>query len=199
MIASTEEYVTLINDINELMRTRHEVPLFLRGYESLTLSGGKKETFQLIPATSFADLAQNEQSFSTDPAFSELKTRLGSTTQSLNRIYLKAIRFDGTNSPGWLINTFVDSSDESNLLKRVVELKSLLSKHGIETAKINAFRSIVGSSQLSHLVSINLASVNQLGEVIDILALESWDWELSDPLHQKCSVIKSGVYREISP
>lgn len=162
-------YTRLVARANTAMRERHGVPLFLRAYTATSITGEPSATFALSPSGSFAGLMANRAAFATDSELSELRSELNALTTPAPATYLKTIRFDGTNTPGWLCNSMVRTTDESALLARVEALAAGLSLPDMSPPLINVFRILAGSYPATHLVSINAQSGQHLALLLDSL------------------------------
>ena len=185
---------SLVQDANTLMRERHETPLFLRVYAQPAMSGSRRHGFLLSPAASFSGLMANQNAFRTDPKLEPLRKQFAALPEPGPASYLKAIRFAGTNTPGWLCNALIETADESRLLHEVDALTTLLQAAGDPPPLINVFRFISGPGPATHLVSINAASHQQLGTYLDRLLLGPS--LLNDP---GLTVLSKTIYEELVP
>lgn len=198
-IAEPRGYTQLVAQTNEAMRTRHQVLLFLRAYVATTLTGETRSAFTLSPAGSFEILQKNGATFSADPDLADLREKLRLAGPVTSSTHLKAVRFDGTNTPGWLFNTLVKTSDEPALLSRVAELATRLGQPGRPPPKLNVFRVVAGHSTYTHLVSLNEASESDLATRLDAIAAAGWTPEFSAPSGESCVIVQSTIYREMLP
>lgn len=198
-IADPRSYAQHVAQTNEAMRTKHQVPLFLRAYIATTLTGESRSAFTLSPAGSFEILQKNGATFSADPDLADLREKLRLAGPATSTTHLKAVRFDGTNTPGWLFNTLVKTSDEPALLSRVAELATRLGQSGRPPPKLNVFRVIAGHSAYTHLVSLNEASEPDLAARLDAIAAAGWTLEFSTPNGESCVIVQSTIYREMLP
>lgn len=198
-ISDAAAYGTLVEEINAAMKTEYGVPLFLRAYESTSMTGRGDRAFSLSPSVSFEALLENHARFEDNEKFSELRGRLDILSDSSGRVFLKAVRFDGTNSPGWLLNYLVRADDEEALLLGIAsELQGLgLEEKG--SPMLNVFRVVAGQSQFTHLVSLNFASSIALGAGMDAIAASDFDFTYSESGDQLCEVMESVVFRELGP
>lgn len=197
--ADPKSYVALVGQVNDAMRTRHRVPLFLRSYEATSHTGGTPATFVLSPAGSFEALLANGRTFATDPELADLREQLSQAGRSGPSIYLKAVRFDGTSSPGWLFNTRVKTNDEPTLLARIAALATLLTAPEHPAPRINVFRVVAGRTDFTHLVSVNTASSEELAMRLDAIVAGSWTAEFCGPSGSRCEVVQCGLFREVLP
>ncbi len=110
-VSDPKAYAALVAQANEAMRTKHQVPLFLRAYAATTLAGETCSAFTLSPAGSFEILQKNSTLFSADPDLADLRKKLRHGGPATSPTWFKAVRFDGTNTPGWLFNTLVKTDD----------------------------------------------------------------------------------------
>lgn len=194
-ISDTAGYAALVDEINAAMKEKYEVPLFLRAYESTSNSGLAARAFSLSPAGSFEDLMANQYKFEGDDAFAGFRERLDRMSVASPRVYLKAVRFDGTNSPGWLLNTLVKTADEAALLEALA-----VGIFGSESEpKVNVFRVVAGSASFTHLVSLNFDSRAALGAGLDLIADRSWSLAHAEDGTLVCEIVESVVYRELEP
>ncbi len=198
-IADPKRFAQVVATTNQAMRTQHEVPLFLRAYGATSLTGEIISAFTLSPADSFETLKKNAATFSTDPDLSAMREKMNEIGRSGPTTWLKAVRFDGTHAPGWLLNTLVNASSESALLARVAELGALLAQSGRPPPKLNVFRVIAGRGGYTHLVSLNEASERDLAARMDAIAAAGWTLEFSGPSGVSCVIIQSTIYGELLP
>lgn len=200
-VSDPPAFAAAIAQANALMRTHHEVPLFLRAYATPVLAGGSGAAFSLSPAASFEALLKNTQAFAADPALAEVRRQLVAATTPGPGTFLKAVRFDGTNTPGWLLNTRVKTDDEPALLARVAEWAAQLNGTGSDTGKplINVFRVVAGHSGYTHLVSLNTAGSAELAARLDALAASPLTLAFSAGSGARCEIVHSAIYRELAP
>jgi hypothetical protein len=194
-------YTAALARANALMRANHGVPLFLRAYAAPALAGGSGETFSLSPAASFEALLKNTQTFATDSALADVRREIAAATAPGRGTYLKAVRFDGTNAPGWLWNSRVKTDDEPALLARVAELAALLLAAAPDRGppSVNVFRVVAGHTGYTHLVSLNTAGPADLAACLDALAAAAFTLEFSRGTGARAEIVRSGVYRELGP
>lgn len=184
-------YARVLSAINAKMKMEHAVPLFLRAYYSDSLDGGMQSAFALSPALTFEALLKNQEVFGEDFNFVELRAAMAAVCQSSGpKTYLKAVRFDGTNSPGVLLNSLVKTDSESMLLEHLEEWMQSVAGLEVELPKLNVFRVISGEGSFTHLVSFNLKSVESAGLLMDQLAV------LPLPVVNESPTV---LYHEISP
>jgi hypothetical protein len=82
----------------------------------------------------------------------ELRESLAAvSTSSGAKTYLKAVRFDGTNNPGVLLNSLVSSNSEESLLSHLNEWELSLKAKEVEVPNTNVFRVILGDGSMTHL------------------------------------------------
>jgi len=187
-------YAALVAKANQIMREQHKVPLFLRAYVSTSITGQTQPGFNLSPSASMAGIIANRETFARAPALAEIRAQINAITRPGPATYLKAIRFDGTNTPGWLGNTLVETDQEAVLLERVTLLKAALAVGPAEPPLINVFRVFAGAGPATHLVSINAASAVQLAQFLDILN------SVPNPLNAPPITVLSTIpYEELSP
>lgn len=188
-ISDSAAYADLLDEINAEMKDRYGVPLFLRGYESISTVGRGTRAFSLSPSASFEALAANHQRFEETDEFAGYRERLEALSVASGQTYLKGIRFDGTNSPGWLMNVTVKAEDEDRLLERV---EALAFSDAFEP-KVNVFRVLVGEGRFTHLVSLNFESRAALGAGMDEIARQGWRLEF-----EGCELVESVAFRELA-
>jgi hypothetical protein len=193
-IRAPDTYAALVAEANTVMRERHAAPLYLRAYVAPTITGADFQGFALSPSASLTSLMAARTAFTADPSLADLREKLQALTLSGESTYLKAIRFDGTYTPGWLCNTLVKTTDETALLQRVQALVEQLSQPDTEPVFINVFRVIAGPGPSSHLVSINAPSSADLAIKLD-RALAPLD-TLTD---SSVRLISRTFYRELIP
>lgn len=187
-------YAALVAKANQVMREQHKVPLFLRAYVATSVTGQTQPGFNLSPSGSLAGIMANREIFNRTPALAEIRAQINALTRPGPATYLKAVRFDGTNTPGWLSNTLVKTDQESVLLERVARLKAALAVPPAEPPMINVFRVFAGAGTATHLVSINAASSVQLAKFLD--ALNAVPLSLDAP---PVAVLNNTLYEELSP
>jgi hypothetical protein len=198
-ITDSKSYAQLVATTNDVMRTRHQVPLFLRAYAATALTGATVSVFTLSPADSFATLQKNGATFATDPDLADLRDRMNAHGHTGAATWLKAVRFDGTHAPGWLLNTLVNTRDEPALLARVASLAAQLTESGRAPPKFNVFRVVAGESTYTHLVSLNEASEPDLAARLDAIAASGWTLAFSGADGNACVVVQSTIYGELVP
>jgi hypothetical protein len=198
-VSDVAAYGRLIEQANQAMRERHGVPLFLRAYGTLTAGGTMENIFSLRPADTLEHLAENAGAFAADPELRSVRMGIDAVARTGAMTYLKAIRFDGTNAPGFLINTQVKSGDEADLLLRVEALVETLRAVGLSNAKLNVFRVIEGDGSFTHLVSINLDSPGNAAKAMDAIGPVGWDTRGSrtDADAAAVNVIRQARFREL--
>lgn len=193
-ISAPEEYAHRIAEINSLMRERHNTPLYIRAYVRPAMTGSEPQGFALSPSASMSGLMAARAAFLADPTLGKTRGRLKAITSNGPASYLKAVRFDGTHTPGWLCNTLVRTADETALLERVETMAALLTDSGDSPLLINVFRFIAGPGPETHLVSINTASSADLATRLDRLL------EHPDPLNAtSITLISRTVFHELIP
>lgn len=198
-VSDPAAYTKLIAQANGTMRTKHQVPLFLRAYESISLPEKTPARFALYPGASAEALAANRRLFAADPELVDLRAQLDRLVSAGPEILLKAVRFDGTNTPGWLINTLVKTDDEASLLARVVEFSSRLTLPDRPKPLINVFRVTAGTSAYTHLVSVNSATAEQLVERRGALTATGLSLAFANPSGTRCEIVLTTEYRELLP
>lgn len=188
-------YAGLLAEANRVMREQHKTPLFLRTYVSTSITGQAQAAFNLSPSASFAGIMANRETFARAPELAAIRSQINTIARVTGpATYLKAVRFDGTNTPGWLSNKMVATSDETALLERVALIKTTLSAAPAEAPFINVFRVIAGPGPATHLVSINATSSVQLAGCLDALAAQP------SSLHAPpVAVLSSTLYEEVGP
>lgn len=199
-LTDPDHYVRLIGQANTAMREAHAVPLFLRLYATTSITGQHRRFFTLCPSGSFATLLANRAAFASDPALSLLHDELNALAQPGPAVMLKAVRFDGTFTPGWLNNFYVSTSNEAALVSRAAELTQLLTPAHATFAKphLNVFRVVAGEPHYTHLVSVNASSAAHLADVLDRLAAAGWTLTSNDPA-APCAVVHNTLYEELLP
>lgn len=197
-VSDSETFASLVNDINTAMREGHDIPLFLRAYESHTVASTDTTKFILSPSSNYVSLLENHRIFSTDSALEPLRTQLSALASFGAPAYLQAVRFDGTNTPGWLNNFYVETSDESRLLEKVSALAAWLKGNNGEPALINVFHVIAGQPGFTHLVSINLQNSQSMGAFLDSLTIMNWSLEYSDGSGSS-KIIDNVIFKEMMP
>ncbi|MGB0370226.1 MAG: hypothetical protein ACPGN3_02670 [Opitutales bacterium] len=176
--------------INARMSDQHDIPLFLRAYQSLDTQGG----FTLIPALSFESLLTNRDLFSKHPDWTAASNTLSRTLQSSgSHTYLKAVRFDGTHTPGTLLNLRVAAKNESKLLETLERWQTQTQETVSKDIYINMFRVEVGDGSFSHLISFNTDGLKMLGQALD--AQPSITRAISESEHG--SIISQSLYQEV--
>jgi len=193
-VTDSAGYAKLVGEINQAMKEKYGVPLFLRAYGSSNLTGEIVEAFSLSPSATFENLADNQQRFLSDPKFGSYREELKHMGNHGRKTWLKAVRFDGTNSPGWLLNYLVDTRDEAGLLQRIEQFSALSENQGLEVPLINVFRVIVGESSFTHLVSVNTDSAEKIAKIMDVIAAQSWSFGFTNGV-----VVKNTGYQELLP
>lgn len=194
-VADPIAYARLLAEANRVMREQHKVPLFLRAYVSTSITGQTQPGFNLSPSTSLVGVMANRETFARASEFAELRAWINSVARVTGpATYLKAVRFDGTNTPGWLCNTMVETGDEAALLARVAQIKTTLSAAPAEAPFINVFRVVAGPDPATHLVSINTASSAQRAGCLDALAAQPSPLQIPP-----VTVLGSTLYEELGP
>lgn len=201
VVADPPALAAAVARANVLMRAHHDVPLFLRAYAATGVAGGSAAAFSLSPAASFEALLKNTRAFAAHQALADVRRQLIAATKPGTGTYLKAVRFDGTNTPGWLLNTRVKTDDEAALLARVSDWAAQLAATGpaAATPRVNVFRVVAGHSGYTHLVSLNTADSAELGARLDALAAGPLSLTFSLSSGARCEIIDSAVYRELEP
>ena len=189
-------YAALVTRANEAMRTKYQVPLFLRAYSALVPGGEPPASFTLSPAANSAALATNRERFEADSDLVELRRQLAAASSAGAPVELQAVRFDGTNTPGWLCNSFVKTNDEPALLARVAELAA---RPAPVRPMINVFRVTAGSEAYTHLVSLNAASAPDLAALMESLTVHAGTLEFSHASGARCDLVATTPYREMTP
>lgn len=126
-----------------------------------------------------------------------LRLRLAACVREEKATYLNAIRFDGTNTPGWLLNIFVNVEQEADVLQYADGLGQLMCATDLPPALINVFRVIVGESGFTHLVSVNLASREDLGKFLDCLETANRKWDRANESDARHELVGSGIFCEL--
>ncbi len=193
-VQSTSAYAELVAEANQAMNDRHDTPLFLRAYVRPTITGSTHTGFVLSPSGSLADLLSAQNAFATDPALRSIREKLKMSGWAGPTRYLKAIRFDGTHTPGWLFNSWISSSDESRLLEQVEKTAKLLVTDDQTRPLINVFRVIEGLGSETHLISLNAGSSAALADRLEHLS--SRNNPLEDPAIE---VYSRTLFREVEP
>lgn len=188
-ILDPQGYAQRMHQVNAEMKATHGVPLFLRAYTARGMDGRATASFQLSPALSFESLLSNQAFFAENATLRESLAQVARPTGAPT--YLKAIRFDGTNQPGWLINTLLQSDDESVLVEKIEAWMDRFPESELRP-KVNLFRVLVGSDAYSHLLSINTDSGASLGKILDYLART--DGQLPIP---RSMIRQQTIYQEI--
>jgi|GEM_PF-5532010 len=191
-------YALLIEEANEFMRAEYAVPLFLRAYSASTLLGEPGESFLLSPSLSFDGLLANEAAFASDPRLKGLREQFAAVRALGSKTYLKAVRFDGTNTPGWLFNSLVQVPEEELLLKLMGRWTDTLSEADLELPKLNIFRVIAGDASFTHLVSVNAVSSEHLAQLLDLIAAAGWPLDASKQGKLEATIYRQTLYRELS-
>jgi hypothetical protein len=187
-VAKAPAVSALVDRLNAAMRERHEVPLFLRVYQEISLGGQPvPRGFALCPSDSFAGLVANWRKLEGDGALESLRTEWQALAGGVPVTQVKAVRFDGTNAPGWLLNTWVRANNEAALLAWVAAWVD-----GAGEIKVNVFRVMSGAGKATHLVSANAASEEQLARFMDeVSASPSWPAGVER--------VDGAIYREVGP
>jgi hypothetical protein len=194
-VADPIAYARLLAEANRVMREQHKVPLFLRAYLSTSITGQTQPGFNLSQSASLAGVLANREIFARAPELADLRARINAVARVTGpAICLKAVRFDGTNTPGWLCNTMVETGDEAALLSRVAQIKTTLSAAPAEAPFINVFRVVTGPGPATHLVSINAASSSQRAGCLDALAAQPSSLQIPP-----VAVLGSNLYEELDP
>lgn len=197
-IANPPTYARLVARANVAMRTKHQVPLFLRAYAAISPVDPQRAAFALWPGATAEAVRTNQQLFATAPDLADLARQLSSAGPTGPETSLQAVRFDGTHTPGWLINTRVQTNDESALLARVAILATRLSPPGQPKPLINVFRVASAAATFTHLVSINTASAAELARQHAALTAGDEPLAFTDPAGPRCTIIDRTPYRELS-
>ncbi len=188
-----DRFAQALSTIDAVMRSTHNTSPFYRAYVQHGLETTSASGFLLSPAATFAQAFANLRVFNSEPALADSRSELAKVVEFATTTYLKAVRFDGTNTPGWLNNLLVDATNEDVLLQAVEELTSMLESES-GRPMINVFRVVAGSNDFTHLVSINAASETGLAVLLETLA------SLSPPLSNAgISVVRNALYFELLP
>jgi len=195
-VSDPPAYASLVARANEAMRTKYQVALFLRAYSAIVPPGEPSASFTLSPAASSGTLATNRERFASDSDLADLRRQLTAAAPSASMsVELEAVRFDGTNAPGWLCNSLVRTNDESALLARVAELAALPAP---AKPLINVFRVTQGTDAYTHLVSINAASATELAALLQSFAARAGTLEFSHASGTRCTLVATTLYREMT-
>lgn len=195
--SDSEQYADFVKAANAAMRARHDVGLYLRAYETRAITGQHGELFLLSPAGTFEQLFDNERQFAKHSDLADLRRQLGTVNPTAPRFYLKAIRFDGTNTPGWLLNTWVICDQEDVLLAAARDLKVALPAGTDDPLMINVFRIVAGPATATHLMSFNFPSAAKLSATLDALTENGWpEMGTSEPA-ARLQIVSSAIFREL--
>ena len=196
-ITDASAYGELLATINTQMKDRYDVPLYLRSYATDSISGRMHGAFALSPSLTLEGLLKNEERFSSDLEMETIRQNLASVSRSVGpKTYLKAVRFDGTNTPGYLFNSLVAAESEDALLDYLDASLVALGDTG-EMPKVNVFRVLAGDGSFTHLVSFNLGSMDAVGALLDRVAEAKWGLEFTSSEGEHCKLVQQAIYYEL--
>ena len=191
-------YATQMAAVNAVMKSKFGVDQMFRIYLGEAAGEDSGAAFAIIRAESFTVLMKNIQTYRTDPALAELRASLDAIRELHERTFLKAVRFDGVHPNAWTYTTYVNVTDEPGYISALGQLRSLFDGHGLNDAKLNAYRVIAGRTNYTHLVSVNTPSTERLGAVLDAISSEAWATEWITASAKFRTVVRNGTYREIT-
>lgn len=160
--------IEALKQINAGMNSAAGVPQFLRLYQTQSLGNLETSGFLLSPAGDFTALLENNRRFIVDPKLARARSELDATTHLGAPVFLKAVRFDGTNTPGWLNNYLIRTDNEDRLLQSVANLHNIAQGSGGQVL-VNVFRVVAGETDYTHLVSFNVANREALGSLMNVM------------------------------
>ena len=195
---SRDDFIDSLAAVNLRMSEQHGVVPFLRYYQRTGLDVQGSQGFILSPADSFATAFANLQLFAQGATIRSSQDQPALVVQLGVTTYLQAIRFDGTNTPGWLNNIQLASADESALLAVVEEFAQQLEGEGIAAPMINVFRVVAGEAGYTHLVSINTASSERLAMLLDAYGNLGQRMLAASP-QSSHSILSNSLYFELLP
>lgn len=185
--------------INAVMRRDHDVPVFLRVYESIPCTGAPGATMVLSPAPTFEKWDDQRRLFLDATELTETRREEARAATAGPVQWLKAVRFDGTHAPGWLINTFVRAQAESALLDRVAAIAERLDADAGPRPLINVFRVVAGDGTATHLVSFNTDSSARLMQVLDALVATGWGVGPGPLTSSGDAIVSVALLTEVTP
>jgi hypothetical protein len=191
-------YAMWIARNNEAIKARLGIDKYYHVYLGQAAGEESGAVFTVAAADSFATLAKNGQILMEDPALVESRAHLDTVRELGKRTLLKAVRYEGRNTEGWLYNTQATMSDEAGYLKAIDQLRALFDSHELKDARINVYRVIAGRENYTHLISINLPSSERLAAFLDAVGAESWAAEWIAASAKFRTVVRNGTYREIT-
>lgn len=195
--ADPTAYTTWLSKTNEVAKTKLGIDRYYRSYLGVDAGPHTGKVFNVQAAENFTTLLTRGAALEKDPDLL-LNSRhyVGLRTLADRSLY-RAVRYEGANVGAHLYHTYVVVTDNAAYLKSIDRLRVLFDANGMKDVFINIYQVAAGRTDHTHMVSLNVASAEKLGQLLDALA-SPWlaDWlAQTAPLR---TVVRSATYREIT-
>jgi len=154
--------------------------------------------FTVRAADSVQTLTRNVDALMALPEMPKYKGDLARIRKLGPAKLLKAVHFEGGYDGAWLVNFDLSVRDEPAFLRAIDELRALYDAHGLKDCRISIYKVIAGRSDFTHLAVIAAPSEARMAVYMDTLT-EPWEADWLAAAAKLRSVVRNGIYKEITP
>ena len=191
-------YAAWVATSNAVAKSKLGIETYIHVYVS-TYDGEKTNTVRaVIAADSVAAMTKAGAALENDPALAETRDHLRSMRKLGARVLYQGLRFDGTYKNGSVYTTTANVSDEAGYLKALDQLRALFDAHGLQDAKINAYRVAAGRTNHTHRITISVESNERLAALLDFTGTDPQMAEWLAGAAKLRTVVGNGTSREIT-